>query len=150
MYTHRNSAAKYRKLYRLKRSDIKKPRGNCSPLKTKIATKRREIRFGVFTFLQEMEQFQTLYAKCGMHCLFYLVWNPNDNEAETPHSVLCVCVSQQMLPTVRKTVATVRSNEQCFVIICVKTMHKDQAVSSFVRMTNQLWFTLFCTPLTER
>ena len=63
---------------------------------------------------------------------------------------LCVCVSQQMLPTARKTVVTVRSNEQCFVIITVKTLHTDQPVSSFVRMANKLGFKLFCMPLTER
>jgi len=63
---------------------------------------------------------------------------------------VCVYVSQQMLPTARKTVATVCSNQRCFVIMCVKTRHKDQSVSSFVRMANQLRFTLFCIPLTER
>jgi hypothetical protein len=76
-------------------------------------------------------------------------WQRNWNTAHGTVCV-CVCVSQQMLPTARKTVATVRSNEQCFVIISVKTLHKDQSVSSFVRMANQQWFMLFCIPLTER
>jgi hypothetical protein len=44
---------------------------------------------------------------------------------------VCVCVSQQMLPTARKTVATVRSNEQCFVIISVKNIAQGPACVPF-------------------
>jgi hypothetical protein len=51
---------------------------------------------------------------------------------------VCMCVSQQMLPIARKTVANLCSNEQCFVIISAKTTHKNQSVSSFVRPANQL------------
>jgi hypothetical protein len=126
---------------------------NYFPLKTKILTKRQEIRFGMFAFLPEMKQFRTTYAKWALHCLFYFC--EISMITKLKHRIgccVCVCVwlSQQMLPTARKTVATVCSNEQCFVIIIVNTLHKDQSASSFVWMTNKLLFAVFCIRLTAR